>query len=182
MIGLLLAIVLREKLAGTRWMRLLFLLPAVIPPAVSGLVWKLFIIPGAGGLAYITDRFGVSLDTNLLDRPGSALATVIVASIWVGTPLVALLLLSALESIGDEQYEAAALDGASWFRSHWHVSLPTIQPVIRTVIVFRVLEALAVFPMIFVLTGSGPAIATQIRQAWASEVKGPNGQAAWPAR
>lgn len=160
-IGLLLAIVLREKLAGTRWMRLLFLLPAVIPPAVSGLVWKLFIIPGAGGLTYIGERLGVPLDINLLDRPGSALATVIVASIWVGTPLVALLLLSALESIGDEQYEAAALDGANWFRSQWHVSLPNIRPVIRTVVVFRVLEALAVFPMIFVLTGGGPASATE---------------------
>ena len=161
LIGLLLAIVLREKLAGMRWMRLVFLLPAVIPPAVSGLVWKLFIVPGAGGLSYFASRAGLSLDVNLLDRPGSALATVIVASIWVGTPLVALLLLSALESIGDEQYEAAALDGAAWFRSQWHVSIPNIRPVIRTVVVFRVLEALAVFPMIFVLTGGGPASATE---------------------
>lgn len=160
-IGLLLAIILRQRLAGTRWMRFVFLLPAVIPPAVSGLVWKLFVVPGAGGLTYLASLFGLPLDVNLLDGPGSALATVMAASVWVGTPLVALLLLSALESLGEEQYEAAGLDGANWFQSQWHVSLPGIAPVIQTVVVFRVLEALAVFPIIFVLTGGGPASATE---------------------
>ncbi|WEX12105.1 sugar ABC transporter permease (plasmid) [Chelativorans sp. AA-79] len=141
-IWLLLAMVLKEKLPGTGWMRLAFLLPAVIPPAVSGLVWKLFIVPGAGGLSYGASVFGVDLSLDLLSMPGTALATVIVASVWIGTPFVALLMLSALESIGDEQYEAARIDGASWFQSHWHISLPEIRPVILTVAVFRILEAL----------------------------------------
>lgn len=160
-IGLLLAMVLKEKLRFTGWMRMAFLLPAVIPPAVSGLVWKLFIVPGAGGLTYAGSLLGFDLSVDLLSQPGSALATIIVASVWIGTPFVALLLLSALESVGDEQYEAARIDGANWFQQHWHISLPEIRPVIITVMIFRILEALAIFPIIFVLTGGGPAGSTQ---------------------
>lgn len=159
-IGLLLAMVLREKLVGTRWMRVAFLLPAVIPPAVSGLVWKLFIVPGAGGLTYGASLFGADLSLDLLSMPNTALATIIVTSVWVGTPFVALLMLSALEAVGNEQYEAARIDGANWFQSHWHISLPEIRPVIMTVAVFRILEALAIFPIIYVLTGGGPAGST----------------------
>ena len=158
--GLLLAISLAEKLKGTRWMRLLFLLPAVIPPAVSGLVWKLFVIPGAGGLSYLGSVAGVDLDVDLLNMPLSALAVVIAASTWVGTPFVALLLLSGIESIGRDQYESATIDGATWVQSHRYISIPTLMPIIRTVLVFRILEALAIFPIIFVLTGGGPAGAT----------------------
>lgn len=161
LIGLLLAMVLKEKLRFTGWMRMAFLLPAVIPPAVSGLVWKLFIVPGAGGLTYAGSLLGFDLSVDLLSSPGSALATIIVASVWIGTPFVALLLLSALESVGDEQYEAARIDGANWFQMHWHISLPEIRPVIITVMIFRILEALAIFPIIFVLTGGGPAGSTQ---------------------
>lgn len=160
-IGLMLAIVLKEKLFGTRWMRLVFILPAVIPPAVSGLLWKLFIIPGAGGLTYMGSLVGADLQLDLLNLPLPALIVVITASVWVGTPFVALLFLSALETVGSEQYEAATIDGASWFQSHWHISLPAIAPVITTVTVFRVLEALAIFPIIFILTGGGPAGSTE---------------------
>jgi len=160
-IGFALAVVLHERLPGTNWMRLVFLLPAVIPPAVSGLVWKLFIVPGAGGLTWVGSLAGFRLDLDLLNEPTSALGTIIAASVWTGTPFVALLLLSALESIGREQYEAAQIDGATWLTSQWYVSLPTIRPVIRTVTVFRALEALAIFPIIYVMTGGGPAGATE---------------------
>lgn len=160
-IGLALAIVMKEKLPGIKWMRLAFLLPSVIPPAVSGLLWKLFLVPGAGGLSYLGSVFGGSMELDLLSMPTSALIVVIVASTWVGTPFVALLLLSALETIDKEQYEAATIDGASWMQSHWYISMPAIRPVIKTVIVFRVLEALAIFPIIFILTGGGPAGATE---------------------
>lgn len=159
--GMALAMALKERLKKTSWMRALFLLPAVIPPAVSGLLWKLFIVPGAGGLTYLGSLLGVDLNVDLLSMPGRALAVVIVASVWVGTPFVALLFLSALEMISDEIYQAAHLDGAGWLRAHWSISLPLMRPVILTVLVFRVLEALAIFPIIFVLTGGGPAGATE---------------------
>ncbi len=159
-IGLMLAIVLKERLPGTNWMRVAFVLPAVIPPAVSGLIWKLFVVPGAGGLAFITGQLGLDLRLDLLNAPASALGVIVAASVWVGTPFVALLMLSALETIDTEQYEAARVDGASWFQSHFYLSIPAIMPVMLTVTVFRILEALAIFPIIFVLTGGGPAAST----------------------
>ena len=159
-IGLMLAIVLKERLFGTNWMRAAFVLPAVIPPAVSGLIWKLFVVPGAGGVAFMTGQLGLDLKLDLLNAPSSALLVIIAASVWVGTPFVALLLLSALETIDSEQYEAARVDGASWFQSHFYLSIPAMLPVMLTVTVFRILEALAIFPIIFVLTGGGPAGST----------------------
>jgi multiple sugar transport system permease protein len=161
LIGFALAVVLRERLAGTGWIRLVFLLPAVIPPSVSGLIWKLFIVPGAGGLTYLGSLAGLQLEADLLNAPTPALVTIIVASVWTGTPFVALLMLSALEAVPREQYEAAEIDGTTWLGSQRYVSLPAIAPVVRTVTVFRVLEALAIFPIIFVMTGGGPAGATE---------------------
>ena len=160
-LGMILAIALKERLAGTNWMRIFFLLPAVIPPAVSGLVWKLFIIPGAGGVTYLGSLFGADLQLDLLSAPNSALFVIVVCSTWVGTPFVALLFLSSLETISKELYEAAHIDGAGWLRSHWSISIPIVRPVIMTVVVFRILEALAIFPIIFILTGGGPAGSTE---------------------
>ena len=160
-LGMALAITLKERLPGTNWMRVLFLLPAVIPPAVSGLVWKMFIIPGAGGVTYLGSLFGADLALDLLSAPTSALMVIVVCSTWVGTPFVALLFLSSLESISKDLYEAAHMDGAGWLRSHWSISIPIMKPVIMTVAVFRILEALAIFPIIFILTGGGPAGSTE---------------------
>ena len=160
-LGFLLAIALHEKMKGTQWMRVIFLMPAVIPPVVIGLIWKLFIIPGQGGLTYFTNLIGISSEFDFLNAPVSALVIIIIASIWAGTPFVTLMFLSGLESISRNYYEAAAIDGAGWFHSHLLISRPLLSPIIKTVAIFRVLEALAIFPIIFILTGGGPASATE---------------------
>ncbi|RWJ38514.1 MAG: sugar ABC transporter permease [Mesorhizobium sp.] len=159
--GLALAIALKENLVGTRWMRASFLLPSIIPPAVGGIVWKLFLIPGVGGLSYPASLFGHNFEADLLGSKTSALISVIIVSIWFGVPIVALLLLSSLDSIPDEIYEAANLDGASWAQAQWHISIPLVIPAMGAVSVFQALEVLGIFPVIFVLTGGGPAGATE---------------------
>jgi len=159
-LGFMLALALNGKLFGTNWMRLFFLCPAVIPPIVIGLIWKLFLIPGAGGLSYFVQKIGFS-GPDLLSQPSTALFAIIVAAIWTGTPLVTLMLLSGMETIPTSSYEAASIDGASWAQRHRIITLPFIISVSKTVIIFRILEALAIFPVIFVLTGGGPAGATE---------------------
>ncbi|MBA1142330.1 carbohydrate ABC transporter permease [Mesorhizobium neociceri] len=159
--GLGLAIALKEKLIATRWMRAAFLLPSVVPPAVGGILWKLFLIPGVGGLSYLASLSGVHLQADLLGSRASALAAVILVSVWFGVPIVALLLLSSLESIPDDVYEAASIDGASWLQAQWCISIPLVLPAMGTVAVFQALEVLGIFPVIFVLTGGGPAGATE---------------------
>ena len=159
-LGFMLALALNEKLIGTNWMRLFFLCPAVIPPIVIGLIWKLFLIPGAGGLSYFLMKIGLK-GPDLLSQPSTALIAIIIAAVWTGTPLVTLMLLSGIETISSSYYEAAAIDGASWAQRHRIITLPLVLQVSKTVIIFRILEALAIFPVIFVLTGGGPAGATE---------------------
>ncbi len=159
-LGLMLALALNEKLKGTNWMRLFFLCPAVIPPIVIGLIWKLFLIPGAGGLSYFMLKFGLQAP-DLLSQTSTSLIAIILTSVWAGTPFVTLMLLSGMETISSSYYEAASIDGASWLQRHRVITLPLILPVGKTVIIFRILEALAIFPVIFVLTGGGPAGATE---------------------
>lgn len=158
--GLSLAVALNERLKGTRWMRLFFLTPAIMPPIVIGLVWKLFIIPQQGGLAYFLQLFGAR-SPDLLSSPIGALSVIMVASVWTGTPFVTIMYLSAIESISNSYYEAAEIDGASWFQRHRVITLPLVTSVTKTLIIFRTLEALAIFPVIFILTGGGPASATE---------------------
>ena len=161
-LGVCLAPALNERLRGTRWMRVFFLVPSIIPPVVIGLIWKLFIIPEQGGLTFFLNAVGLGhVKFDFLNMPLSALIVIITASVWTGTPYVTLMMISALETISPNHYEAAAIDGAGWFRSHWLISLPLLSKTIKTVTVFRCLEALAVFPIIFILTGGGPASATE---------------------
>jgi len=160
--GSALAIALNERIRGTNWMRIMFLAPAVIPPIAVGLIWKVFLVPKVGGLAWMI-RFIHMGEGNIewLGAPNLALSAIIIASIWVGTPFVTLMTLAALETIPEALNEAASIDGASWLKRLRHITLPTILPTSQTIALFRVLEVLGIFPIIFILTGGGPASATE---------------------
>jgi len=160
LLGFALALALNERLAGTNWMRIFFLAPAVMPPIVIGLVWKIFVIPDHGGLAYFLGWFGLSSPA-LLGSPFGAVSVIVAAVVWTGTPFTTLMFLSAIESIPASYYEAASIDGASWWQTHRIVTLPLVSSVTKTLLIFRALEALGIFPVIFVLTGGGPANATE---------------------
>lgn len=158
--GLAVALALNEKLTGTHWIRLLFIAPSVLPPIVIGLMWKVFLIPQLGGLNYFLSVIGIT-GPDWLSAPFTALVAIMIASAWTGTSFVALMFLSALETIPGSYYEVAAINGASWGQMHWYVTFPMLRSITRVVVMFRILEALAIFPIIFVLTGGGPAGATE---------------------
>ncbi|RWE89805.1 ABC transporter permease subunit, partial [Mesorhizobium sp.] len=86
---------------------------------------------------YLASLFGHNFEADLLGSKTSALISVIIVSIWFGVPIVALLLLSSLDSIPDEIYEAANLDGASWAQAQWHISIPLVLPAMGAVAVFQ---------------------------------------------
>ena len=158
--GSALALALHEKPKGLGWVRSLFLIPSVLPPVAIGLIWKLFFIPGSGGLAYFGNWFGLPL-IDMFSDPVPALIMVIVASVWAGIPFVTLMLLASLETLPKSYYEAANIDGAGWWQRHYHITRPLMMSILKTVTIFRILEALAIFPVIFILTGGGPAGATE---------------------
>jgi ABC-type sugar transport system permease subunit len=91
----------------------------------------------------------------------SAWATVIVADVWKTTPFVALLLLAALTNIDRRLYEAAAIDGAHRLQQLWYITLPALLPTLLVVLLFRSLDALKVFDLVYTLTHGGPGTSTE---------------------
>lgn len=159
-LGFIIAVIMKEKLPGMGWLRLLFVAPMVLPPIVMGLMWRILFTPQLGGVNYFLSLVGIT-GPNWLSDPTYALLAVIMAAVWGWTPFVGLMFLTSMQSFPVDIYEAAVIDGASWTKSVRYITLPLLKPTIFVVGVFRVIEALAIFPIIFILTNGGPAGATE---------------------
>jgi raffinose/stachyose/melibiose transport system permease protein len=169
LLGLLLAAVLFDyvgKVFGDRWAGLFrsgFYLPQVLPVAVTGIVWGWILHPGYGALNRILDTVGLGgLSRNWLGDPDYALYSVMAVLIWVqlGYPIV--MFMSGLQRIDPELYEAAGLDGASWWQRFRRITVYLIRPEFYVVLVTTTIAALKVFGQIFVLTRGGPSNATLV--------------------
>ncbi|MEU8569252.1 sugar ABC transporter permease [Streptomyces pathocidini] len=137
-------------------------LPQVIPVAVTGLMWGWILAP-EGALNSLLDKAGLkSLAHNWLGDPDLALWTVLGVLVWIqlGYPLV--LFISGLQRIDPELYEAASLDGASWWQRFTRVTVPILRPEVYVVLVTTTIAGLKVFAQIFVLTGGGPGNSTLV--------------------
>jgi multiple sugar transport system permease protein len=99
-----------------------------------------------------------------LAHPHSALGAVMVAEIWKTTPFAALIILAGLQSIPDDLYEAASVDGATPWQKFRHLTLPLLKPALLLALLFRTIDALRVFDLVFVMTQGGPADATNVLQ------------------
>jgi multiple sugar transport system permease protein len=109
-------------------------------------------------------------DFDWLGTPTMALHVAILVDVWKTTPFVALLLLAALQSIPEDLYRAAAVDGATSFRIFRQITLPLLMPAIVVTGIFRSLDAFRVFDAVFVLTGGGPADTTETLSIYAYKV------------
>ena len=158
--GFVIALVMHQRLWGLGWLRIVFIAPMVMPPIVMGLMWKVLFTPQLGGVNYFLSLVGVKGPVWLAE-PSWALVAIIIAALWGWTPFVALMLLTAMESLSRELYDASAIDGASWGQAVRYVMIPQLKPTLLVVGAFRIIEALAIFPIIFVVTGGGPAGSTE---------------------
>jgi raffinose/stachyose/melibiose transport system permease protein len=169
LIGLVLAAVLFDYVAkqigpGTAGaFRSGFYLPQVLPVAVTGIVWGWILNPSFGALnAILTNAQLDGLAKNWLGDPTYALYSVMVVMIWfqVGYPVV--MFMSGLQRVDPELYEAAAIDGAGWWRRFTRIAIYQIKPEIYVVLVTTTIAALKIFGQIFVLTRGGPGNATLV--------------------
>ena len=167
LIGLALAVFFARGFPLSRFLRSLILLPWLLPLVVSGTVWRwLFdqtngiIDQALAGLHLLPAHFG------WLTTSGWALAAVIITNIWIGIPFNMVLLYSGLQGIAGEFYEAASIDGASKWQQFWYVTIPLLRPVIGVVLMLGLIYTLKVFDVIYVMTGGGPANATQTFATW----------------
>lgn len=154
-IGLFIALVVNSNFAGRGFMRAVMLVPWAIPTVISARLWELILKDTSAG---ILNR--VLLDWGWIDAPQAWLAdpnfqlpAAILVDVWKTSPFMALLLLAGLQTISNDLYEAASVDGASPFRRFFAITLPLLRPTIAVALVFRMLDALRMFDLFNVLFG-----------------------------
>lgn len=140
--------------------RAVIVMPLVIPPVVAGFTWR-FLLNGEIGFigAFLLPMMGVKI--NLLADPIGALFSIVVADVWSRTPFMFLIFLAALQSIPRDYYEAVRLDGATRLQEFRLVTLPLMKGAVAVALLFRVIDALNTFELIYVMTKGGPGRATQ---------------------
>lgn len=160
--GLAVALLLNLDVPG-RWMfRVLAILPWTMPDVIGGLVFRSLFDTLTGGVNAVGMMLGLMQEPkDWLGSPSWALFSVIMAESWRGYPYVMLILLAGLQSIPRDQYEAAAIDGAGWWTSLFHVTLPNLKPMIVIALVLDIVWECRLFGMIYGMTGGGPGDATQ---------------------
>lgn len=159
-LGLAAALVLHRAFFARGALRTVALLPWALPTVVAGLLWRFLFDSEAGAIAIVLAKAG---GPRIVWLAGETLAwiPIVLADVWKTMPFVALLLLAGLQQVPAELHEAAAIDGAGRWRRFVSVTLPFLRPAIVVAAVFRFLDALRVFDLIYVLTGGGPGTATE---------------------
>jgi multiple sugar transport system permease protein len=159
-LGLGVALLLKDAFPGVRILRSFLIIPMMIPPIVSALMWKVILLPtNQGVLNHILDLVGIRPIAWLGDS-STALVSLILIDVWIYSPFAVLIFLAALQSMPKEPYEAAQVDGASrWFMFR-KLTLPLLTPSIVLVTLFRLIDSLKVFDIIYATTKGGPAGAT----------------------
>jgi multiple sugar transport system permease protein len=159
--GLGLALLLNRPFTGRRIVQALVFLPWAVPSFLAGLTWAWLFNPVIGPLPHWLFAIGVlHAPENILADPSLAMWGPVVANVWFGIPFFAITLLAALKSIPAELYEAAAVDGAGLLQRFIRLTLPFLAPAILITVLLRTIWIATFADLIFVMTGGGPAGAT----------------------
>jgi multiple sugar transport system permease protein len=160
--GVLVALLLNQEFPGRAFCRALLVLPWAIPTIVNALMWRLIYQPDFGGLnAALVQNGLMDHYRSWLGEESSAMNSVILADVWKNYPVVALIVLAALQNAPKELYEAAKLEGANGWNCFKAVTWPVIVAPLMIALVLRAIEALKVFDIIYVMTHGGPADSTR---------------------
>jgi multiple sugar transport system permease protein len=154
-LGLVIALLLQKQTRFNNLASIMLLLPLMTAPALAALMWKLMTNPNFGVLSYFVQLMGVH-DFKWASSPNSALFTVVLVDVWVYTPFIMILLLAGLRSLPKQPFEAAALDGVPRRFVFFRITLPMLTPYIITAALFRLLDAIQQFDIIYSMTQGGP--------------------------
>src|ERR1700758_2179357 len=170
-LGLWLAMLLNRNFRGKAFTRAFILLPFIIPTVLSTFAWKWMFDPTFSVLNWMLFHLGIIHSRiNWLGDPGLAMVSVIIVNVWRGVPFYAISLLAGLQTISPELHEAAAIDGARAWARFRHVTWPLLLPVTLVIVLFSVIQTFADFQLVYVLTGGGPANATQLFATYAYQL------------
>ena len=155
LLGLGIALLLQRSTRFNNFVSILLLLPLMTAPALAALMWKLMTNPNFGILSYAASLVGFE-DMKWASDPSTALLTVLLVDIWVYTPFMMILLLAGLRSLPRQPFEAAALDGVPRTFVFFRITLPMLTPYIITASLFRLLDSIQQFDIIYAMTQGGP--------------------------
>jgi len=160
-IGYWLALNLSRRIGASSVFRTILTMPMMMTPVAVGLMWRFLADPDLGIIRWIASAVDASAHPNLLSSPISAVLLIVVVNSWINIPLVTLLLLAGLLGVPDELYEAAAIDGANRWQTRWHITIPSILPVVAVVCVLRLAGDYCMFDLVYTVTHGGPGTATR---------------------
>src|SRR5213075_2651887 len=170
-LGLWLAMLLNRNFRGKAFTRAFILLPFIIPTVLSTFAWKWMFDPTFSVINWMLFHLGmITGRINWLGDPDLAIISVMVVNVWRGVPFYAIALLAGLQTISPELHEAAAIDGARAWNRFRYVTWPLLLPVTMVVVLFSVIQTFADFQLVYVLTGGGPANATQLFATYAYQI------------
>ncbi len=162
-LGLALALLLHELRFARTALRIAFLTPWMLAPAVGATIWLWLLEPQFGVVNYLLQAAGLlSAPLAWLGTPGLAFASVVTVDVWRGMPFVMLLMLAGLQTIPREQYEAAAMDGALAWQRFRHVTLPNLRYLLVVSSTLDIINTIRHYDIIGVMTAGGPAGATEV--------------------
>jgi multiple sugar transport system permease protein len=154
-LGLAIALLLQKQTRLNNFVSILLLLPLMTAPALASLMWKLMTNPNFGILSYFVGLMGYH-DFKWASDPSTAIFTVVLVDIWVYTPFIMILLLAGLRSLPTAPFEAAALDGVPRSFVFFRITLPMLMPYVLTATLFRLLDSIQQFDIIYAMTQGGP--------------------------
>lgn len=162
-VGLSLALLLNMDIRGRSLFRALFLIPWVIPDVATALLWKWLYADEFGVINFLLTKFSIVNKPVLwLSDPTLAMAAVILVQVWKLYPVMFIVLLAALQNVPKDLYEAAKIDGTSAVQRLWFVTLPLIRPTSVIITLLASIWTFQAFDIVYLLTGGGPAGATEI--------------------
>ncbi|GAB2457940.1 sugar ABC transporter permease [Nocardioides hungaricus] len=160
-LGLAIALLLNRDIRARGLIRTIVFVPYVVAEVIAGVIWFQLLQPQYGVVDGLIGAAGLTPpEQGFLGTPGLALPTLFVVLTWKYLGLAVLLFLAGLQTVPDELFEAAQLDGAGWWRAQWRIAVPLLGPSIRTWAFLSMIGSIQLFDMVWVLTGGGPANAT----------------------
>lgn len=155
-IGILVAVFVKSLKRGQQLMRILLLLPYLLPTATVAMAWRMMLSPNYGIVNQVLTALHLPVH-NWFMETGTAFNTILLIDVWQNVPFVFLLLYACLQTVPATQYEAARIDGANSFQLFWHITIPNIKEGIALCALLRTIDTFRLFDKVNILTGGGPA-------------------------
>ena len=179
-LGLCLGLIMNQPSPINNLLRIMILVPWTIPTVVTAKMWQWMFDYNLGILNYLLEVIGIHR-INWLGKPFLAFFSIAIVDVWKTAPFVAIIVLAGLSAIPQEVYRASVIDGTNSWQRFRFITLPLILPILGVAVLFRTIDALRIFDLVYVLTGGGPGGSTETLSVYAYKLffyKGDFGQGA----